>query len=99
MKVLSLFLIFFLAHLYLCAVKCDDESSCDDGQTCCLMPDKTYGCCPYDDATCCLDGESCCPNGYTCKPDSDECNPQYTVSLANLLLQPQMKLKARKLTK
>uniref|UniRef100_A0A3Q3EEZ3 Granulins domain-containing protein n=1 Tax=Labrus bergylta TaxID=56723 RepID=A0A3Q3EEZ3_9LABR len=28
-------------------VKCDDETSCPDGETCCKMSDTTWGCCPF----------------------------------------------------
>lgn len=28
-------------------VKCDDQTSCEDGQTCCRMSPSTWGCCPF----------------------------------------------------
>jgi len=33
-----------------------------------------YGCCPYENATCCSDLASCCPSGYTCDVDAGTCN-------------------------
>ncbi|KAM7371567.1 hypothetical protein PAMP_008790 [Pampus punctatissimus] len=47
-------------------VKCDDQSSCPDGNTCCRTSDTTWGCCPYPDAMCCSDMLHCCPTGFTC---------------------------------
>lgn len=44
----------------------DKQSRCEPGNTCCLMKDGSYGCCPFAEATCCSDHESCCPNGYQC---------------------------------
>ncbi|KAF5895109.1 granulins-like isoform X1, partial [Clarias magur] len=49
-------------------VQCDHKTSCPDHTTCCFMDkSKKYGCCPLDQATCCLGGENCCPRGYTCR--------------------------------
>uniref|UniRef100_H3D121 Granulins domain-containing protein n=1 Tax=Tetraodon nigroviridis TaxID=99883 RepID=H3D121_TETNG len=47
-------------------VKCDDQTSCEDGQTCCRMSPSTWGCCPFPQAVCCNDMKHCCPTGYTC---------------------------------
>ncbi|XP_020508364.3 granulin a [Labrus bergylta] len=47
-------------------VKCDDETSCPDGETCCKMSDTTWGCCPFPNAVCCSDRLHCCPAGLTC---------------------------------
>jgi hypothetical protein len=54
---------------------CPDGSSCDDGSTCCELDSGGYGCCPYDNATCCSDKEHCCPNGYTCDIPHMKCVP------------------------
>jgi hypothetical protein len=44
---------------------CKDGSQCGSG-TCCELESGGYGCCPYEDATCCDDKQHCCPNGYQC---------------------------------
>ncbi|CAJ1076382.1 LOW QUALITY PROTEIN: progranulin-like [Xyrichtys novacula] len=53
-------------------VKCDEETSCPDGQTCCRMSATTWGCCPFSDAVCCKDMLHCCPHGLTCN-EAGEC--------------------------
>ncbi|XP_073428936.1 progranulin isoform X1 [Dendrobates tinctorius] len=40
-------------------VNCDDETSCPDETTCCRLESGEWGCCPYEQAT-------CCPSGLTC---------------------------------
>ncbi|XP_073539287.1 progranulin isoform X1 [Phyllobates terribilis] len=40
-------------------VKCDDETACPDETTCCRLESGEWGCCPYEQAT-------CCPSGLTC---------------------------------
>lgn len=47
-------------------VRCDDETSCKDGQTCCQLASGAWGCCPFPQALCCADQVHCCPQGYTC---------------------------------
>ncbi|XP_048102775.1 granulin b [Alosa alosa] len=54
-------------------VKCDDESSCAAGSTCCKLPTGDWGCCPLVKAVCCSDHEHCCPQGYTCALESGTC--------------------------
>ena len=44
------------------------KSMCKDGWTCCLIDDHDYGCCPFENATCCSDRKHCCPSGYRCGP-------------------------------
>ncbi|XP_074512001.1 granulin a [Sebastes fasciatus] len=53
-------------------VKCDDQESCPDGNTCCRTDATSWGCCPLPSALCCSDMVHCCPNGYACT-DSGEC--------------------------
>ncbi|XP_068217221.1 progranulin-like isoform X2 [Palaemon carinicauda] len=48
---------------------CPDQTECPDGATCCEVAEGGYGCCAYEDATCCGDKIHCCPHGYWC---SDE---------------------------
>lgn len=47
-------------------VKCDEQTSCPDGQTCCKISATEWGCCPFPNAVCCSDMLHCCPAGYTC---------------------------------
>ena len=54
-------------------VQCPDSSSCVDGETCCLISDVSYGCCPLPDAVCCSDRAHCCPSGYTCNVLAGSC--------------------------
>ncbi|XP_038610544.1 progranulin isoform X3 [Tachyglossus aculeatus] len=50
-------------------VRCDDRSSCPDGNTCCSLGFGQWGCCPYPEAVCCPDHIHCCPHGFTCISD------------------------------
>lgn len=54
-------------------VKCDDEMSCPDGNTCCRLSSGQWGCCPLEQAVCCPDHIHCCPQGYTCDPQGGTC--------------------------
>ncbi|XP_040075302.1 multiple epidermal growth factor-like domains protein 6 isoform X2 [Ixodes scapularis] len=54
-------------------VQCPDGGSCPDGQTCCQLQGGSYGCCPYEDATCCSDDVHCCPSGYECDTATASC--------------------------
>jgi len=54
----------------------DGESECEDDQTCCLMDDGTYGCCPFKNAVCCYDHVHCCPENTTCNVSEGLCEKQ-----------------------
>ncbi|XP_074892312.1 progranulin [Buteo buteo] len=54
-------------------VKCDEETSCPDGNTCCRLSSGAWGCCPLEEAICCPDHVHCCPQGYTCDPEGGSC--------------------------
>uniref|UniRef100_A0A4D5RU88 Putative epithelin/granulin n=1 Tax=Ixodes scapularis TaxID=6945 RepID=A0A4D5RU88_IXOSC len=54
-------------------VQCPDGGSCPDGQTCCQLQGGSYGCCPYENATCCSDDVHCCPSGYECDTATASC--------------------------
>ncbi|KAG0444110.1 hypothetical protein HPB47_014159, partial [Ixodes persulcatus] len=41
--------------------------------TCCQIQGGSYGCCPYEDATCCSDDVHCCPSGYECDTSATSC--------------------------
>ncbi|XP_026539438.1 granulins isoform X3 [Notechis scutatus] len=63
-------------------VKCDDQYSCPDGQTCCLRS-GAWACCPLFQATCCEDHQHCCPFGYTCNVAAQSCEKQHRPGLAD----------------
>ena len=52
---------------------CQDGSTCPGTTTCCLSPQGSVGCCPYENGTCCSDGLHCCPNGYACDLARGQC--------------------------
>ncbi|XP_067650008.1 progranulin-like [Haliotis asinina] len=54
-------------------VPCSPSAYCTEKQTCCKLPSGDWGCCPYQNATCCQDGRHCCPNGYTCDQSKGSC--------------------------
>ncbi|NXX33492.1 GRN protein, partial [Nicator chloris] len=54
-------------------VKCDEATSCPDGNTCCRLISGAWGCCPLEKAVCCPDHVHCCPQGYTCDPEGGSC--------------------------
>lgn len=54
--------------------KCDAQTSCPRGSTCCYMAKLSkWGCCPLPQAVCCGDGDHCCPSGYTCDKEKPVC--------------------------
>uniref|UniRef100_A0A663FHL0 Granulin precursor n=1 Tax=Aquila chrysaetos chrysaetos TaxID=223781 RepID=A0A663FHL0_AQUCH len=54
-------------------VRCDEKTSCPDGNTCCQLSSGAWGCCPLEEAVCCPDHVHCCPQGYTCDPVAGSC--------------------------
>ncbi|XP_069490386.1 progranulin isoform X2 [Ambystoma mexicanum] len=55
-------------------IRCDDSTSCADGNTCCKTTTGEWGCCPMLQAVCCTDHIHCCPNGYTCDVEKETCD-------------------------
>lgn len=51
----------------------DPKFSCQEGQTCCPLPDAEFGCCPLDNAVCCSDGIHCCPENTKCDLEKQAC--------------------------
>ncbi|GIY95458.1 progranulin [Caerostris extrusa] len=41
---------------------------CPDSATCCQLINKSYGCCPLENAVCCDDHIHCCPANTKCAP-------------------------------
>ncbi|NXU93359.1 GRN protein, partial [Xiphorhynchus elegans] len=62
-------------------IKCDEETSCPDGNTCCRLSSGAWGCCPLEQAVCCPDHVHCCPQGYTCDPEGGSCLQEGGTSL------------------
>ncbi|MBN3308823.1 GRN protein, partial [Amia calva] len=57
-------------------VRCDPQTSCASGTTCCQLPTGKWGCCPLVKAVCCSDHEHCCPQGYRCNIEAGTCEKQ-----------------------
>ncbi|OWF51884.1 Granulin [Mizuhopecten yessoensis] len=51
----------------------DGKSECPSGNTCCLVGEDKYGCCPRPNAECCADKKHCCPQGYECETGQGKC--------------------------
>ncbi|XP_061199186.1 progranulin isoform X2 [Neopsephotus bourkii] len=62
-------------------VKCDEETSCPSGNTCCRLSSGAWGCCPLEEAVCCKDHQHCCPWGYTCNVATQSCEKLLTPAL------------------
>ncbi|XP_029383919.1 multiple epidermal growth factor-like domains protein 6 isoform X5 [Echeneis naucrates] len=54
--------------------KCDKETMCPGGTTCCKKDSGQWACCPLPQAVCCSDHEHCCPKGYRCNVAEQTCN-------------------------
>ncbi|XP_061079179.1 neurogenic locus notch homolog protein 1-like isoform X2 [Conger conger] len=55
-------------------VVCPDKTTkCPDGNTCCRMADRRYGCCSLARAVCCEDHIHCCPEGTECDMAHSAC--------------------------
>lgn len=59
---------------------------CLDGQTCCLISETDYGCCPFSKAVCCSDLRHCCPEDTVCDMPSDACRPHLPLGNATMEL-------------
>ncbi|XP_062270247.1 granulin b [Platichthys flesus] len=54
--------------------KCDQETMCPGGTTCCVKDSGQWACCPLPQAVCCSDQEHCCPRGYKCNVAVKSCD-------------------------
>lgn len=54
--------------------KCDKETMCPGGTTCCRSNSGQWACCPLPQAVCCSDHEHCCPKGYKCNVAEQTCD-------------------------
>ena len=53
------------------AARCDERYSCPAGTTCCLSPQRSWGCCAAVNATCCADQVHCCPQDFPVCDDGE----------------------------
>lgn len=72
-SVAVVFLAAFLAFSSSVVICPGGEYYCPDGNTCCLLGNEEYGCCPLPNAVCCSDHEHCCPEGYSCAVANGTC--------------------------
>ncbi|KAM6896946.1 granulin b [Xenentodon cancila] len=61
--------------------KCDKETMCPSGTTCCKRNSGQWACCPLPQAVCCNDYEHCCPRGYQCNVAEQSCEKPGKLSL------------------
>ncbi|XP_059180890.1 granulin b [Centropristis striata] len=61
--------------------KCDKETMCPGGTTCCKKDSGQWACCPLPQAVCCNDQEHCCPKGYKCNVAEQTCDKPGALSL------------------
>ncbi|XP_069016110.1 granulin b isoform X2 [Embiotoca jacksoni] len=54
--------------------KCDGQTMCPGGTTCCKKNSGQWACCPLAQAVCCSDHEHCCPKGYKCNVAEQTCD-------------------------
>ncbi|XP_041818405.1 granulin b [Chelmon rostratus] len=63
-------------------VKCDKQTMCPGGTTCCKKDSGLWACCPLPQAVCCTDREHCCPKGYKCNMAAQSCDKPGALSLS-----------------
>lgn len=63
------------------AEKCDKQTMCPGGTTCCKNYSGQWACCPLPQAVCCNDHEHCCPKGYKCNVAEQTCDKPGALSL------------------
>ncbi|MFT7809522.1 Granulins precursor-like [Arapaima gigas] len=68
--------------------KCNEQSECPSGTTCCRQDSGQWACCPLPHAVCCDDHEHCCPKGYKCDVSQGSCERPGSLSLPWFRKQP-----------
>ncbi|XP_041829426.1 granulin b [Melanotaenia boesemani] len=68
--------------------KCDKQTMCPGGTTCCKKNSGQWACCPLPQAVCCNDQEHCCPKGYRCNMAEQTCDKPGDLSLPWLQKEP-----------
>ncbi|KAG7515014.1 hypothetical protein JOB18_047598 [Solea senegalensis] len=61
--------------------KCDEQTMCPGGTTCCKRNSGEWACCPLPQAVCCNDHEHCCPKSFKCNVAKQTCDRPGGVSL------------------
>ncbi|XP_038847363.1 progranulin-like isoform X2 [Salvelinus namaycush] len=70
--------------------KCDEQTMCPRGTTCCRQNSGQSACCPLPHAVCCTDHEHCCPQGYSCNMQTGTCEKPVEGVLPHMI--PQTKV-------
>ncbi|XP_028978944.2 granulin a isoform X2 [Esox lucius] len=55
------------------SLRCDAQSRCPEGSSCCKLSTGHWSCCPLRQAVCCGDEGHCCPQGYSCNLGMGTC--------------------------
>ncbi|XP_047465155.1 granulin b [Mugil cephalus] len=76
------------------SVKCDQQTMCPGGTTCCKKDSGQWACCPLPQAVCCSDHEHCCPKGYKCNVAEQTCDKPGELSVSWLLKTPALQSEA-----
>ncbi|XP_028286498.1 granulin b isoform X2 [Parambassis ranga] len=61
--------------------RCDKQTRCPGGTTCCKTDSGQWACCPLPQAVCCNDHKHCCPKGYKCNVAEQTCDKPGELSL------------------
>ncbi|KAJ3607809.1 hypothetical protein NHX12_024860 [Muraenolepis orangiensis] len=73
--------------------KCDSQTMCPGGTSCCRRDSGHWACCPLPQAVCCDDQEHCCPVGYRCNLARQTCDGPGSDRLPWVLKTPALVLK------
>ncbi|CAN9508674.1 unnamed protein product [Ophioblennius macclurei] len=71
--------------------KCDGQTMCPGGTTCCQKDEGEWACCPLPQAVCCDDHAHCCPKGYRCNVAERTCDKPSGAQTPWLLKVPALK--------
>ena len=63
-----------LIHIVKSIICQDNRSQCDNDQTCCILRNGSYACCPSPNAVCCSDMVHCCPYRTHCNLNKGTCD-------------------------
>ncbi|KAF6017204.1 GRN [Bugula neritina] len=76
-------------------VECNATFECPMKNTCCVLPDGDWGCCPIDSAICCSDHIHCCPEGTTCDIVHSRCVANSGLSVLPMMVKKQASKRIR----
>jgi len=60
----------------------DPNYECSQGETCCKLVTGDWGCCRFENATCCSDEIHCCPANTICDLQRETCKPKQAALLS-----------------